>query len=125
MPRSQVVTVNGKTITVAEKRIGELETLASRLGISVESLLKLELKALLPALLYEKLPELFPELTADDVKNAYPSEIEALMEAFFTVNGAGLKRLAAPLWSIFQPALMRFLSAPSSAPAGASPKSGS
>jgi hypothetical protein len=31
-------------------------------------------------LLYKKLPVIFPDITKDDVKNAYMSELEALME---------------------------------------------
>jgi len=45
-------------------------------------------------------PILFPELTADDVKNAYPSELETLLEAFVEVNFTGIKRLIGPLMGL-------------------------
>lgn len=100
MPRSKVVTVNGKTVAIQEKRIGELEALADKLGISADALATADMKTLIPSLLYDKLPALFPELTADDVKNAYPSEVEALVEAFLDCHFFGLKRLAGPLMSL-------------------------
>lgn len=111
MPRSKVVTVNGKTITVREQRIGELETLADKLGTSVDVILTAnaagDLKRIVKTVLTEKVPELFPELTPDDVLNAYPSEIEALVEAFVDVNFFGLKRLAGPVLGLIQAGLSR------------------
>lgn len=111
MPRSKVVTVNGKTVTIQEKRIGELEALAEKLGTSVDLLLTAnsagDLKGAIKGLLTEKIPEVFPELKPEDVLNAYPSEIEALVEAFVDVNFFGLKRLAGPVLGLIQSGLSR------------------
>ncbi len=113
MPRSKVVTVNGKTVTIQEKRIGELEALAEKLGTSVDVLLAAnsagDLKGAVKALLTEKIPEVFPDLTPEDILNAYPSEIEGAVEAFVDVNFFGLKRLAGPILGVIQAGLSRRL----------------
>ena len=56
-------------------------------------------------LLYEKLPIIFPDITEDDVKNAYMSELEALVEAFVDVNFFGLKKLIQPMLKMVQAGL--------------------
>jgi len=49
--------------------------------------------------------QLFPELTKDDVKNAYMSELEALVEAFVNVNFFGIKKLIQPMLKMAQAGL--------------------
>ncbi len=109
MPRSKVVIVNGKSVTVKEQRVGELEALATKLGMSLDALLAVNTAAALGGVmknfLVEKIPELFPDLTQDDVVNAYPSELEALVEAFIDVNFFGLKRLAGPFYGLVRAGL--------------------
>lgn len=97
MPRSRVVEFAGKSITVHEKRIGELETLVRELFPSTKGKLKNLDKALGDLevdwdLLYKKLPIIFPDISSDDVRNAYMSELEALLKAFFEVNFFVLKQ---------------------------------
>ncbi|MCL5045567.1 MAG: hypothetical protein M1598_01970 [Actinobacteria bacterium] len=125
MPRSKVVTVAGKTITLHEKRIGELEALAERVGASFDEVLGAngakDLKSALTAVLYGKLPELFPELSAEDVRNAYPSELEGLLEAFVEVNFQGVRRVAGPLIGLVQAGLTRRFSSASDTPSGGPP----
>jgi len=107
MARSKIVTVNEKNIIIREKRIGELETLVKELfPESKGKLSEIDLNELLGnvnfSLLYDKLPKIFPELTKDDMKNAYMSELEAILGAFVDVNFRGFKRLLQPLMSISQ-----------------------
>lgn len=92
---------------VEERRIGELKQLVADLfpgsggklsEIDMSKLFELEIDDILN----KKLPELFPGLTAEDVDNAYMSEIEALVEAFVDVNFFGLRRLVTPLMSLAQ-----------------------
>ncbi|MFO7253128.1 MAG: hypothetical protein DIU60_020510 [Actinomycetes bacterium] len=110
MARTKSVTFGGRKIRVEERRIGELEKLIADLfPESGGDVSKIELDKLLGqfgfGLLYEKIPVIFPDITAEDVKNAYPSELEALVEAFIEVNFTGLKRLLAPILTFAQAGL--------------------
>lgn len=93
--RNKTVTVNGKQIVVKEKRVSELrnDVLPKVINlIDGDELKGTELNNILP-LLEEKISEFFPDLSPDDVDNAYPSEIEDLIRAFIDVNFAGLKKI--------------------------------
>ena len=109
--RSKVVSFAGKEIRVEEKRIGELEKLVQELfPESKGDLTKIDLGKLLGGgasfdLLYNKIPKVFTGLTKDDVKNAYMSEIETLVEAFVDVNFLGLKKLVQPMLKLAQAGL--------------------
>jgi len=108
--RNKVVSFAGKEIRVEEKRIGELEKLITELFPSSKGKianidLAKELDALDFDILYEKLLVIFPELTKDDIKNAYMSEIEELIEAFLDVNFLGLKKLLRPMLTLAQSGL--------------------
>lgn len=107
MPRTQKVSIAGKEIVVQERRIGELKQLVADLfpgsggklsEVDLSKLFDLEVEDVL----YKKLPDLFPGLTAEDVDNAYMSEVEALIEAFIDVNFFGLKKLIGPLMNLAQ-----------------------
>lgn len=107
MPRTQKVSIAGKEIVVQERRIGELKQLVADLfpgsggklsEVDPSKLFDLEVEDVL----YKKLPDLFPGLTAEDVDNAYMSEVEALIEAFIDVNFFGLKKLIGPLMNLAQ-----------------------
>lgn len=105
--RNKTVSIAGKEIRVEEQRIGELEKIVADLfPESKGNIHKVNLGKLLEQagfdLLYKKLPVIFPELTKDDVKNTYMSEIETLVEVFVDVNFHGLKRLLGPLMSLIQ-----------------------
>ena len=58
-------------------------------------------------LLYKKLPVIFPDITKEDVKNAYMSELEQLIEVFVEVNFTGLKRLIKPMMGLIQAGLQQ------------------
>ena len=108
--RNKTVEFAGKKIRVEEKRIGELEKIISDLfPESKGKIQKVDLGKLLEQadfdLLYKKLPIIFPDITKDDVKNAYMSEIEALVEAFVNVNFFGLKKLIQPMLKMVQAGL--------------------
>lgn len=105
--RDKVISFAGKEIRIEEKKIGELEKVVATLfPESKGNLSKIDLSKLLEGagfdLLYKKLPVIIPDITKDDVKNAYMSEIEALVEAFIDVNFTGIKRLIKPLMSLIQ-----------------------
>ena len=106
MPRSKVVTVAGKEIAVTERKIKELEELANQLGDSLDGVLKANnivgAKQAVIGLLYEKLPLIFPGLAEDDIKEAYPSEIESLVDAFIEIHFFTLKRLFPALMALVQ-----------------------
>lgn len=103
--RNKLVTIAEKTIDVKEMRIGELEKLVIELfPESKGDFKKIDISKLMEGagfdLLYKELPKIFPELTKDDIKNAYMSEIEALVEAFVNVNFFGLKKLIQPMLKV-------------------------
>ena len=98
MPRNKIVKFAGKDINVQERRIGELEILVRELFPSTKGKLKNLDKALNDLeidwdLLYKKLPVIFPDITEDDVKNAYMSDLEKLIGAFVDVNFFALKQM--------------------------------
>jgi len=108
--RNKTVDFAGKKIRVEEKRIGELEKIIADLfPESKGNIQKVDLGKLLNQadfdLLYKKLPIIFPDITKDDVKNAYMSELEALVEAFVNVNFFGLKKLIQPMLKMVQAGL--------------------
>lgn len=110
--RNKVVSFAGKEIRVEEKRIGDLEKLIIELfptskGKIANIDLAKEMGALDFDILYKKLPVIFPELTKEDIRNAYMSEIETLLEAFVDVNFLGLKKLLKPMLTLAQSGLPR------------------
>jgi len=110
--RNKTVEFAGKKIRVEEKRIGELEKIIADLfPESKGNIQKVDLGKLLEQagfeLLYKKLPVIFPEITKDDIKNAYMSELEALIEVFIEVNFQGIKRLIKPLMNLIQAGLQQ------------------
>ena len=96
--RNKIVKFADKDINVQERRIGELEILVRELFPSTKGKLKNLDKALSDLeldwdLLYKKLPVVFPDITEDDVKNAYMSDLEKLLGAFVDVNFFPLKQM--------------------------------
>ena len=96
--RNKIVKFADKDINVQEKRIGELEILTKELFPSTKGKLKNLDKALNDLeidwdLLYKKIPVIFQDITEDDVKNAYMSELEGLLGAFVDVNFFALKQI--------------------------------
>ena len=110
--RNKTVEFAGKKIRVEEKRIGELEKIVAELfPESKGNIQKVDLGKLLEQagfdLLYKKLPIIFPDITKEDVKNAYMSELEELIEVFIDVNFTGVKRLIGPLMTLVQAGLQQ------------------
>jgi hypothetical protein len=110
--RNKIVKFAGKDINVQEKRIGELEALTKKLFPSTKGKLKDLDKALSDLeidwdLLYKKLPVVFPDITEDDVKNAYMSELEKLIGAFVDVNFFALKQMLPKMMALAQTGLQR------------------
>jgi len=107
MPRNKIVEFAGKSINVQEKRIGELEILVRELFPATKGKLKNLDKALNDLeidwdLLYKKIPVVFPDITEDDVKNAYMSDLEKLIGAFIDVNFFALKQMIPKLMLLAQ-----------------------
>jgi hypothetical protein len=96
-----VVEIAGKKITVNEQKIKDLEAMVDKLGGNLEELWNAsdfnQGKNALFTVLYSKVTEIFPEVTEKDVQEAYPSELEALVGAFVSVNFSGVKKLAGTL----------------------------
>lgn len=110
MPRNKIVKFAGKDINVQERRIGELEILVRELFPSTKGKLKNLDKALNDLeldwdLLYKKLPVVFPDITEDDVKNAYMSDLEKLIGAFVDVNFFAIKQMLPKLMALTQTGL--------------------
>ena len=110
--RNKIVKFADKDINVQEKRIGELEILTRELFPSTKGKLKNLDKALNDLeidwdLLYKKLPVVFPDITEDDVKNAYMSDLEKLIGAFVDVNFFALKQMLPKLMLLAQTGLQR------------------
>lgn len=120
--RNKAVTIASKTVDVQERRIGELKQLVADLFPgSGGNLANVDIGKILETnvndLLYKKLPEVFPGLTEEDIDNAYPSEIEALVEAFVDVHFFGIKKLIGPLMNLAQAgAVQQTTSAPPATP---------
>ncbi len=107
MARNKIVKFADKDINVQEKRIGELEILTKELFPSTKGKLKNLDKALNDLeidwdLLYKKIPVIFQDITEDDVKNAYMSELEGLLGAFVDVNFFALKQMIPKLMLLAQ-----------------------
>ena len=105
--RNKIVKFADKDIDVKEKKIGELEILVRELFPSTKGKLKNLDKALNDLeidwdLLYKKLPVVFPDITEDDVKNAYMSDLEKLIGAFVDVNFFALKQMLPRLMLLVQ-----------------------
>jgi len=110
--RNKTVEFAGKKIRVEEKRIGELEKIVAELfPESKGNIQKVDLGKLLEQagfdLLYKKLPVIFPDITKDDIKNAYMSELEQLIKVFIDINFHGIKRLIGPLMNLVQAGLQQ------------------
>jgi hypothetical protein len=105
--RNKIIEFAGKSINVQEKKIGELEILTKELFPSTKGSLKNLDKALNDLeidwdLLYKKLPVIFPDISEEDVKNAYMSELEKLIGAFVDVNFFALKQMIPRLMLLAQ-----------------------
>jgi hypothetical protein len=105
--RNKIIEFAGKSINVQEKKIGELEILTKELFPSTKGSLKNLDKALNDLeidwdLLYKKLPVIFPDISEEDVKNAYMSELEKLIGAFVDVNFFALKQMIPKLTALIQ-----------------------
>lgn len=99
--RNKVVKVGDKEILVTEKRIKELKQLSKDISISFNDLLKTNLDNKTTDdvfnIIFEQLEDkviiLFPQLKAEDIEDAYISELEALLSAFIEVNFTGAKKV--------------------------------
>ena len=90
--RNKVVKVGEKEVIIAEKRIKEFRELSSKISMSFNDIFNVVVD-----MLEDKLTVIFPQLTTDDIDNAYMSEIEELIAAFIEVNFTGAKKVMSPL----------------------------
>lgn len=101
MPRTQEVKIADKLITVSELRVRDLkETISKVLKTDIKlssSPTVEEVKEALVGGFQGMLQTIAPELTDEDLENAYPSELEQLVEAFINANFTGLKKVLKPL----------------------------
>ena len=81
--RNKVVKVGEKEVIIAEKRIKEFRDLSSKISMSFNDILSMELDNkttdevfnVVVDMLEDKLTVIFPQLTTDYIDNAYMSEI--------------------------------------------------
>jgi len=101
--RSKTVKVAEKPVIVKELKIKEIkETVIPIITEAFgENLTDKKIDELLP-FLQDNLLKLFPELTQEDLDEAYMSQIEALVEAWLDVNFFGVKKIIKPLLSFSQ-----------------------
>lgn len=103
--RNKVVKVGEKEVIIVEKRIKEFRELSSKISMSFNDILSMKLDNkttdevfnVVVDMLEDKLTVIFPQLTIEDIDNAYISEIEELIEAFIEVNFTGAKKVMSPL----------------------------
>lgn len=88
--RNQIVKVNDKDINVKELRVKDF--LALKDEFLKEDKENINNKQVLD-LVKENINKLVPELTEEDLLNAYPSEIEEIVGAFVEVNFTGIKKV--------------------------------
>jgi len=115
VPRSQVVQVGDKSITVTEKRVSELEDMFAKLiKTNIDTVREKDttdeqfvdkLKSSVFTGIYGALELIAPGLAEDDIHNAYPNELETVVEAFISVNFTGLKKVSGPLLGLLQAGL--------------------
>ena len=99
--RNKVVKFGNKEILVVEKKIKELKQLAKDISVSFNDLLKIDLDNrttddifnVIFEQLEDKITIIFPQLTVEDIENAYISEVEELLVAFIEVNFIGAKKV--------------------------------
>lgn len=96
--RNKIVKVANKDILIQEKTIGELKKLANDINFDFSKLSTLELKnenliTEIFAILIDRIKVIFPQLTDEDIDNAYISELEGLIEGFMDVNFTMLKKV--------------------------------
>ncbi|ABB14510.1 hypothetical protein [Carboxydothermus hydrogenoformans] len=101
--RVKTVKVAEKTVTVRELKIKEIKETVIPLITEAfgENITNKQLDELIP-FLQENLLKLFPELTQEDLDEAYMSQIEELVEAWLDVNFFGVKKIIKPLLSFSQ-----------------------
>lgn len=106
MPRKIDVTVNEKTIKIEEKRVFELEAMFEDMKQELQEVqLGNDMGSALAAAVgfgKDKILAQFPQLTEDDLHNAYPSELEAVVEGFLEVNFSMLRRFSGKLMGLAQ-----------------------
>ncbi len=103
--RNKIVKVGDKEVLVVEKRIKEFRELSSNISMSFKDVLNMELDNkttddvfdTVVSMLEDKLTIIFPQLTVEDIDNAYMSEVEELIAAFIEVNFTGAKKVMSPL----------------------------
>ena len=97
--RSKVVSIAGKNILIEEKRIKELKLLIKQFSPELKEIwdknidfTKEESIDELFSLIEDKITLLFNDLQAEDIENAYMSELEELFKSFVDVNFTGAKK---------------------------------
>lgn len=99
--RNKVVKVGDKEIIVVERRIKDLKVLFKSFSDSLKDFLNTDMKdkttnEVVDIVINEmqnKITLIFPQLNEEDIENAYPSEISALIEAFVDINFTGAKKV--------------------------------
>ena len=99
--RTKTVQIANKNIVIQEKTIGQIKKLATEINIDFNNFLKTDLEGentadiaeLVFNLVENKVTQIFPELTSEDIENSYPSELEELIGGFIDVNFSAMKKV--------------------------------
>ena len=94
--RKQTVKVAGRIVEVKELTIGEIKRLFEKYSGDYAAFLAGQENENLDAMIeffQTKVGEIFPELDGVSIDDVYPSELEALGEAFLAVNFTGVRKL--------------------------------
>ena len=91
--RSKVVNIAGKNVLIEEKRIKDLKRLIKDFSPELKELWNKNIDINnadsiddIFSIIEEKITLIFKDLTADDIENAYMSELEELFNTFMDVN---------------------------------------
>ena len=97
--RSKVVNIAGKNVLIEEKRIKDLKRLIKDFSPELKELWNKNIDINnadsiddIFSIIEEKITLIFKDLTADDIENAYMSELEELFNTFMDVNFLGAKK---------------------------------
>lgn len=99
--RTKQIEIANKKIVITEKTIGELKQLSKDLSVDLHDFFKVDIDgkttndiaSLMFEMLESKLIHIFPQLNQGDIDNAYPSQLEELIEGFVEVNFYGVKKV--------------------------------
>lgn len=92
--RSQKVKINGKTIEIKESKVKELrnDVIPKFTSMFDEKKEDIQINDMIQIVI-QNAADIINGLEPEDIEEAYPSEVEALVEAWVDVNFTGIKKI--------------------------------